>query len=148
MDKLYTGIALREETVVEADSAGYVNYYVREGERAACGDLVYTTSASDTTALKSRAAEDVTLSESELSQLKGDVINFTHGFSEEDFGNAYNFKYSMKSAMLKFTGSTLLNELSSRQQRTPRFLCTLYRYCHVLDRRLEGITADDITARI
>lgn len=145
-DKLYTGIALREETVVEADSAGYVNYYVREGERAACGDLVYTTSASDTTALKSRAAEDVTLSESELSQLKSDVINFTHGFSEEDFGNTYNFKYSMKSAMLKFTGSTLLNELSSgnsglRASYAPSTGIVMY-----WTDGLEGITADDITA--
>ena len=145
-DKLYTGIALREETVVEADSAGYVNYYVREGERAACGDLVYTTSASDTTDLKSRAAEDVTLSESELSQLKSDVVNFTHGFSEEDFGNAYNFKYSMKSAMLKFTGSTLLNELSSgnsglRASYAPSTGIVMY-----WTDGLENTTADDITA--
>ena len=145
-DKFYTGIALREETVVEADSAGYVNYYVREGERAACGDLVYTTSASDTTALKIQAAEDVTLSESELSQLKSDVINFTHGFSEEAFGKAYDFKYSMKSAMLKFTGSTLLSELSSgnsglRASYAPATGIVMY----WMD-GLESTAADDITA--
>ena len=34
-DTVYTGVALRDETVVCAETAGYVNYYAREGERVA-----------------------------------------------------------------------------------------------------------------
>lgn len=145
-DKLYTGIALREETVVNADSAGYVNYYVREGERAACGDLVYTTSASEVSALKSVSSGDVSLTDSEISQIKSDVINFTHGFSTEDFSKAYDFKYSMKSAMLKFSGSTLLSELSSgssslRASYAPSTGIVMY----WID-GYENTTADELTA--
>ena len=33
----YRGLALREETVIESENSGYVNYYAREGERADVG---------------------------------------------------------------------------------------------------------------
>ena len=38
----YRGLALRDETVVYANKAGYVNYYLRETGRTAKGELVYT----------------------------------------------------------------------------------------------------------
>lgn len=113
-DKLYTGIVLRNETIVDASSGGYINYYIREGERAACGDLIYTTSQTESTPdTLSASGEGNALSDSDLSQLKSDVINFTHGFSPDSYAKTYDFKYSMKSAMLKFTGSNLLSQMAS-----------------------------------
>ena len=41
-NSLYTGVALRREKTVAAEDSGYVNYYVREGQHVAVGDLVYT----------------------------------------------------------------------------------------------------------
>ena len=41
-DKRYTGIILRQETTEYADSAGYVNYYVREGKRASVNTCIYS----------------------------------------------------------------------------------------------------------
>ena len=41
-DKSYTGILFREETVENAPQTGYVNYYIREGKRAAAGARVYS----------------------------------------------------------------------------------------------------------
>ena len=41
-NKIYKGIALREEEVVNSQDAGYINYFAREGERAAVGNLIYT----------------------------------------------------------------------------------------------------------
>ena len=32
-NETYTGLAIREETVVQAESGGYVNYYAREGNK-------------------------------------------------------------------------------------------------------------------
>ena len=40
-DTVYRGVALRDETVVNAETAGYVSYYAREGERVAKNNLVY-----------------------------------------------------------------------------------------------------------
>ena len=41
-EKYYTGVIARQETVSMTEAAGYVNYYIREGERVAVGDTVYT----------------------------------------------------------------------------------------------------------
>ena len=39
---IYKALALREEKIVTSTDAGYVNYFAREGERAAVGNLIYT----------------------------------------------------------------------------------------------------------
>ena len=39
-NSIYKGIALRAEQIVTGQDAGYVNYFAREGERTAVGDLV------------------------------------------------------------------------------------------------------------
>ena len=39
-DRQYTGIILRDERVESTDRAGYINYYIREGKRAAIGTRI------------------------------------------------------------------------------------------------------------
>ena len=39
-DRQYTGIILRDERVENTDRAGYINYYIREGKRAAIGTRI------------------------------------------------------------------------------------------------------------
>ena len=41
-DRQYTGIILRDERVESTDRAGYINYYIREGKRAAIGTRIYS----------------------------------------------------------------------------------------------------------
>ena len=41
-DRQYTGIILRDERVENTDRAGYINYYIREGKRAAIGTRIYS----------------------------------------------------------------------------------------------------------
>ena len=41
-NQTYTGIAIRNEVVINARDSGYINYYVREDERIAVNSLVYT----------------------------------------------------------------------------------------------------------
>ena len=41
-NNIYNAIALREEKIINADTAGYVNYFAAEGGRVAVGNLVYT----------------------------------------------------------------------------------------------------------
>ena len=41
VSKTYTGIAIRQEEKINASSTGYINYYVREGERVSTRDSVF-----------------------------------------------------------------------------------------------------------
>ena len=113
-ENLYTGVILREETVVTADAAGYVNYYAREGERAAVGNLIYTVDETGRLSdyLSSADTGENSLSDSDLSQLKSEIVNFSHGFSPQNFSTAYDFKYTIKGTVLKLASASLLENIS------------------------------------
>ncbi len=70
--KDYTGIILRQEEVKNADRSGYVNYYVREGKRAAIGTRVYSIdeTGSITSFLADHSQDNVTLTSENLTELK------------------------------------------------------------------------------
>ena len=40
--KTYTGIAIRQEELLRSPYTGYINYYIREGERVSSRDSVYS----------------------------------------------------------------------------------------------------------
>lgn len=113
-ENLYTGIALREEKVVTADTAGYVNYYAREGERVAVGNLVYMVDETGRLAeyLSSAQTGENTLSDGNLSQLKSEVVNFVHGFSADNFSTVYDFKYAVEGTVQKLANHSLLKDLT------------------------------------
>ena len=81
-DNIYRGVIIRDESVVYKQSAGYVNYYAREGERVAKNALVYV--ADETGQLSedmaAAAMGENSLSERELDEFRNEIINFVHGF--------------------------------------------------------------------
>ena len=97
-NNIYRGIAIRKEEVVNTDTAGYVNFYAREGERVAKGDTVYIV---DETGRLSQELEDAslgenTLSNQELSEFRNEIVNFMHGYDDVTYESTYDFKYSLK----------------------------------------------------
>ena len=43
-DNSYSGLVLREETIIPAAAGGYLNYYAAEGSKVAVGQNIYTLS--------------------------------------------------------------------------------------------------------
>ena len=111
---IYEGIAIRDETVVTAGCAGYVNYFATEGEKVGTGNLVCgideTGALQDYINQNSDAGKNV-LSERDLSSLKNEMINFSSGFNEKDFSSVYEFKYAIEGDVLKFSNRNLLNSM-------------------------------------
>ncbi len=109
-EKTYRGVIIREETVVYADVAGYVNYYAREGERVAKNDLVYVM---DETGRLNEEMDTVSLGENslsnrELSEFRNEIVNFVHGFHETSYESTYDFKNSLKNTVLKLANVNML----------------------------------------
>lgn len=113
---IYRAIALRDETVVNTDIAGYVNYYAREGERVAKNDLVF--SVDETGRLKeyieTLSLGENSLSDKQLAEFRNDIVNFMHGFDPQNFETAYDFKYSIKGTVLKLANSSMLENLNGQ----------------------------------
>ncbi|MDE7403599.1 MAG: hypothetical protein K2M81_00690, partial [Lachnospiraceae bacterium] len=111
-NKIYKGIALRDEEIVNADKAGYVNYYAREGERVGVGNLVYTLDESGKLAdYVSSDNSDNTLTTRDLNELKTEILGFKNSFDTEYFSSVYDFKYSVKGTVLKLANANILENI-------------------------------------
>ncbi len=112
VDTTYLGIALREETIVTNPSAGFVNFYIYDGERTAVGDLVYTV---DETGRLEKASsgqfEESKLSDQELREFRSEIINYVHGFDDKNFESVYEFKRSLKNTVAKISNANFLKNL-------------------------------------
>lgn len=139
---IYTGIALREEKVFENDSAGYINFFIYDGERTAVGDLVYTvdeTGRLDTG--KHGEFEESTLSDKELREFRSEIINYMHGFDEKNFESVYDFKRSLKNTVAKITNANLLKNLEDLSS------ADVINYCYAKDTGVLSYWTDGYEAK-
>lgn len=93
-NRLFKAIALREENVVLSDYTGYINYFVKEGERSAYNNLVYCIDETGKfSSLVSKApTEDNSLSHSDLKALKQDIMLFSKNFDSFTFSSVDSFE--------------------------------------------------------
>lgn len=112
-NNIYQGIALRNEEIITAEQAGYINYFVREGERVGVGNLVYTLDESGRLAeyIASENSGQHTLSSEDLSELKSEILGFVSGFDPHNFSEVYDFKYNVKGTVLKLSNANVLENI-------------------------------------
>lgn len=115
VNNVYQGIAVRNEEIVTSPYSGYVNYYAREGGRVAVGDLVYT--VDETGQLAEIAAEEElgenSLTDTDLGELKTEILGFTNTFSPQNFRQVYDFKYSVQGTVLKLANYNILENIDA-----------------------------------
>lgn len=113
-NNIYRGIILRDEELVMTETAGYVNYYAREGERVAKNDLVYTI---DETGRLNEYLENInlgenTLDDKQLADFRSEIVDFSHHFDPINFQNTYDFKYYIKGMVLKLANSNMMKNIN------------------------------------
>lgn len=154
-DTIYRGIIIRDETVVYARTAGYVNYYAAEGERVAKNDLVYIV---DETGRLSEELEGInqgenSLTDRELMEFRNEIASFVHGFDSSHYESAYDFKYAMKNTVLKLANVNMLESIdelngSSGVNIVNRSYAEMTGIVAYWTDGYEGLKAQDVTADI
>jgi hypothetical protein len=114
-DHQYTGIALRTESVQNTEYAGYINYYVREGKRAGIGTRIYsideTGSLSGALDLASDSA--LTLTDSNIVDVKRQLVSFSTGWSDMDFDDVYDLQSTLEASVLEYVNFNAVGNLDS-----------------------------------
>lgn len=112
-NNVFKGIAVRDEKIVTATNAGYINYYAREGERVGVGNLVYTLDESGKLAdyLNAENSGENTLTAEDLTELKTEILGFVNRFDKENFSEVYDFKYGVKGTVLKLANANILENI-------------------------------------
>lgn len=118
ISKTYTGIALRQEKLLTSPYTGYINYYVREGERVSSRDTVYSIDESGKLAslLNSADTGENTYSDEELSELRSEVIQYDRGFDSRNFSSVYDFKYDIEGSVIKLVNISMYENMEMLNQ--------------------------------
>lgn len=118
-DHQHTGIILRDEQVEETDHAGYINYYVREGKRAAFGSPIYSIDETGKLAdfLEENPEAGIKLTDDNFVDIKRQLSAFSMNFENQSFGEVYNLQYSLEAAVLEYANFNSLGNLDALMNR-------------------------------
>ena len=93
-NQTFTGLAVRSERVITADSAGYLSYYARENSRIRKNGVVYGISSAR------QSEEEAELTEETLERLGNDIRKFSQTYDSSDFFSTYSLKYQLEGDLL------------------------------------------------
>ena len=113
VNNMYTGLALREENIINSNYSGYLNYYVSEGSRIGAYKMVCTVDEGGRIQdiMNEQSMGENALSESALEKLRYDIMDFTNEFNTRHFSSTYDFKYNIEGNVLKLANSSILENL-------------------------------------
>ncbi len=155
VSKTYTGIALREEEIIRTPYTGYINYYVREGERVSSRDTVYSIDESGklATLLNSGELGENKYSDDELAELRADIIQYDSGFDSKDFTAVYDFKYNLEGAVMKLVNINIYESMDTLNQSSLGgmvSLCPVGKSGYVVYNtdNYEGLTPESVNAEL
>ena len=113
-DNSYTGIALREETVVFSDSSGYINFFENNGSKLGYGSKTYTITDSELDYDSGADTEEIKeLTPKEKEDFIMHIQNFNEAYSSQKFSYVYNLKNELDNIIYKSTSQTKKSQLDS-----------------------------------
>lgn len=113
----YQGLALRAETIVNAASTGYINYYLQEFKKASFNSLICSIDQSgDITKKISAANTSNTISDESRIDIGNSIYAYANSYSNMTFYNIYNFKDTLNSQITEAINLQSLNSIGDYTQ--------------------------------
>ena len=100
----FHAVILRDEKVYKASNTGYLNFFVKEGNRVSKTSTVYTVDESGTiSSILSEASEsgEVVYSSDDEIELRNLISQYTMSQTEMTFGQIYDFKQNIDAKILE-----------------------------------------------
>ena len=98
-DNAYTGFIVRDETIVQAESDGYINYFALEGSKVGAKTRVYTLSDKKLELTSNTAEESLELTSEEQNSILMKTQSFSENFREEQFSDVYTLKNNITNVL-------------------------------------------------
>lgn len=142
----FTGLALREETVYNAESSGYINYYNKDATKAGVDTYVY--SIDETGDFYKKVLEE---NEGQLFKQKGSykelektASGYVLGYSDENFYQVYSFKYDMEAALMEALSANNRSNLDSYSGNSTAFHAYLAPQAGVVVYNTDGLETTNV----
>ncbi|OUQ50760.1 HlyD family efflux transporter periplasmic adaptor subunit [Lachnoclostridium sp. An118] len=152
-DTAYTGLVLRQETVVNAEADGYINYFVPEGSKVGRKTNVYSISSEKldfSSSGQEDAEQEQSVSSEEQQMILQQTQSFSDSFQDSRFEEVYTFKDSVENILSSSSSQSRQSQLAALIQSGAEGV-TAYPAAddgvivYSVD-GYEGLTADQVTA--
>jgi len=113
---VFSGIAVRQESIMNSAYNGNVNYYMREGTKAKVGDIVYTVDETGRVAqliADASNSDSNSLSDENLKIIKSTLNSFKTAYSGDNFSAVYDLKADLNSTVLQSINENIMSNLDS-----------------------------------
>ena len=119
-DSQHTGIILRDEMVQTAEDTGYINYYVREGKRAAIGTRIYSIDQTGSLAafLADNPDANASLTDANMTDIKRQLSSFSLSYTDRLFDEIYDLQHTLEAAVLEYVNFNTLGSLDALIEQT------------------------------
>lgn len=149
-DNSFNGLILRDESVITAEQAGYVAYYVSNGAKVKASQIVYSIDESGNTLKNLSSDGTAALTDEDYYKLTGTVTDYTDSYSPVDFGSVYDFKSNLDNKIFEFTSdarySTLIDQADNLTGQVATYSSSASGTVSYYIDGLENLTQDDITS--
>ena len=112
-DTAYTGLAIRDEIVVNATESGYINYYVQDGSKVKVGSNIYTLSSDKLVFDDLISEKELELTSEEERTITRRIEQFNHDYQEGTFLDTYHFKEELKGSLGTMSSHSRLDQLTN-----------------------------------
>lgn len=115
-DTSYTGLVLREETVIGAEADGYINYFAPEGSKVGRKTNVYSISSEKldfSSQENTEESEDSGLTSEERDSIIQKAQSFSENFQNNKYEDTYTFKDSIENILSSSTAQSRQAQLSA-----------------------------------
>lgn len=111
-DNVFTGLIIRNEKIIKANSNGYINYYHKEGDRISKNSTVYSIDENEPSNNLAGNTE-INLSADNLDEIKKEISDYQYTYSDDDFSQVYDFKYNLENLVLEISNDAKLSNLKN-----------------------------------
>lgn len=113
-DNAFSGIVIRQETVVNADSDGYVNYFTDPGQKAGVGANICTLSPEKLVSSgETEENQEVALTAEDWNSISLKAQAFNESYNAQDFKSAQNLKTEVTSIVQNNTTQNRVTQLNT-----------------------------------
>jgi hypothetical protein len=151
-DNTCQGIVLRKEQVVSSKDAGYVNYYIKDGEKVGKNTIVYTLDESGSIAESlSDSTSPIELTSKDISAIRNEIQAFNMNYTTSNYSEVYNLKYDLENSIFDLTNYHLIqnvDSLANSKESGTVFDVAKSEQSGIVSYYVDGmenLTADDIT---
>lgn len=118
-DNRFKGIALRDETIYYTDRAGYINYYIGEGERIGKNDIIYSVDENGSIYNQiMESDEEGTVSADDRARIRNDISSFRKSYTDSNYSAVKDFCYDLENTVLETGSSTMVSNLKEIMKST------------------------------